>query len=158
EPSLETIFSNLHKASIQRKIRRAQREGLAYEEGAMRSQLDDFYRLLTMTRGRHGLPPQPRQWFENLVDSFGDALKIRIVRQEGRALATMLTIRHKDRMVYKYGGADSGYNRLGGMQLLYWKAIEEAKVSGLRCFDLGRTESHQIGLVTFKRRWGAKES
>jgi len=158
QPDLEKLFSNLHKDSIERKIRRAQRENLTYEEGTSESQLKDFYRLLTITRARHGLPPQPRKWFQNLVNCFEDALKIRIVRKDGRALAAMLTLRHKDRLVYKYGGADSNYNRLGGMHLLFWRSIEEAKISGLRFFDLGRTDIGQTGLRTFKRRWGAKES
>jgi predicted glycosyltransferase/CelD/BcsL family acetyltransferase involved in cellulose biosynthesis len=157
-PDLETIFRSLHKDSIQRKIRRAQREKLSYEEGNDDSLLDDFYRLLMMTRRRHRLPPQPRKWFENLVNCFGDALKIRIARKDGRAVAAMLTISHKDTLVYKYGASDSRYHNLGSMHLLYWTSIQEARASGLRFFDLGRTDADQTGLITFKKRWGAKES
>ena len=157
-PDLETIFGNLHKDSIQRKIRRAQREKLSYEEGSTDSLLDDFYRLLMLTRRRHGLPPQPRKWFQNLMSCFGDALKIRVVRKDGRALAAMLTVRHKDTLAYKYGASDSRYHNLGSMHLLYWTSIQEAKASGLRFFDLGRTDAGQAGLITFKKRWGAKES
>ena len=40
------------------------------------------------------------------------------------------------------------------MHFLFWKAIQEAKNSGLRTFDLGRTDADQTGLVTFKNRWG----
>jgi Acetyltransferase (GNAT) domain len=156
--SLETIFRNLHKDSIQRKILRAEREKLCCEEGRTESLLDDFYRLLALARRRHRLPPQPRQWFQNLTNYFGDALKIRIVRKGGRALAGMLTIRHKDTLVYKYGGSDRRYHNLGSMHLLYWTSIQEAKASGLRFFDLGRTDADQAGLITFKNRWGAKES
>jgi len=38
-----------------------------------------------------------------------------------------LTIRYKDTLVYKYGGSDVSYNRLGGMHLLYWNSIQDAK-------------------------------
>jgi CelD/BcsL family acetyltransferase involved in cellulose biosynthesis len=157
-PDLETIFETLHKDSIQRKIRRAQREKLCYEEGASDSLLDDFYRLLELTRRRHRLPPQPKKWFQNLVSCFGDALKIRIARRDGQALAAMLTIRHKNTLTYKYGGSDTRYNKLGSMHMLYWTSIQEAKASGLQFFDLGRTDPDQFGLTTFKSRWGAKES
>ncbi len=157
-PGIETIFRNLHKDSTQRKIQRAQRENLCYEEGTSESLLNDFYRLLTQTRRRHGLPPQPREWFRNLMNLFGDALKIRIARKDGRALAGMLTLRYKDTLVYKYGASDPGYNNLGSMHLLYWRSIQEAKASGLRFFDLGRTDAGQTGLITFKKRWGAQES
>lgn len=157
-PDLETIFRNLHKDSIQRKILRAQREKLCYEEGTSDLLLNDFYRLMTRTRQRYRVPPQPRSWFQNLIHCFGDALKIRIVRKEGRALAGMLTIRHKQTLVYKYGASDFRYNNLGGMHLLYWTSIQEGKACGLRFFDLGRTDADQAGLITFKKRWGAKES
>lgn len=155
---LETIFRNLHKDSIQRKIRRAEREKLCYEEGTSDSLLNDFYQMLELTRRRHRLPPQPKKWFQNLVSCFGDSLKIRIARRDGRALAAMLTIRNENTLIYKYGGSDTRYNKLGGMHLLYWTSIQEAKTAGLQFFDLGRTDPDQSGLITFKSRWGAKES
>lgn len=157
-PDLETIFRNLHKDSIQRKIARAQREKLCYEEGRSDSLLDDFYRLLTFARRRHRLPPQPKAWFRNLMNCFGEALKIRIARRDGRALAGMITIRNKDTLVYKYGGSDHRYHNLGSMHLLYWTSIQEAKAAGLRFFDFGRTDADQPGLITFKKRWGTQES
>jgi len=158
QSDLETIFANLHKDSIQRKIRRAEREELRYEEGTSDALLNDFYRLVELTRRRHRLPPQPKKWFQNLVSCFGDALKIRVARKDGKALAAMLTIRYKNTLVYKYGGSDARYNKLGSMHLLYWTSIQDARASGLRYFDLGRSDAGQFGLITFKNRWGAKES
>jgi hypothetical protein len=157
-PDLDTLFGNLHKNSVQRKIRRAEREGLDYQEGASQLLLDSFYRLLVITRRRHQVPPQPKSWFHNLSDCFGEALKIRIAFKDKRPVAGMITIRYKDTLVYKYGGSDAKFNNLGGMHLLYWKAIQDAKNSGLRTFDLGRSDSGQDGLITFKNRWGATQS
>lgn len=157
-PDLDTLFRNLHKSSTQRKILRAQREGLTYQEGTEESILDHFYRLLVITRRRHRIPPQPRIWFRNLLDCFGKALKIRLALKDGRPVAGMLTIRYKDVLIYKYGGSDARFNSLGGMHLLYWESIRDAKNSGLRLFDLGRSDSHQAGLIEFKTRWGAAQS
>jgi hypothetical protein len=157
-PDLDTLFRNLHKSSTQRKILRAQREGLTYQEGTEESILDHFYRLLVITRKRHRIPPQPRRWFHNLLDCFGKALKIRLALKDGRPIAGMLTIRYKDALIYKYGGSDARFNALGGMHLLYWESIRDAKNSGLRLFDLGRSDSHQAGLIEFKTRWGAAQS
>jgi hypothetical protein len=157
-PDLDTLFRNFHKSSTQRKILRAQREGLTYQEGSDRSLLDSFYQLLVITRRRHRVPPQPRNWFSNLVDCFGEALKIRLALKDGQPVAGMLTLRYKDTLIYKYGGSDTRYNNLGGMHLLYWESIRDAKNSGLRVFDLGRTDAHQAGLVQFKSRWGASRS
>jgi CelD/BcsL family acetyltransferase involved in cellulose biosynthesis len=155
---LDTIFRNFHKDSIQRKIRRAEREGLDYREGSPTEHLDRFYRLFTITRQRHQVPPQPLNWFRNLIDNFGDDLKIRMAFKKGLPVASILTIRHKDTLVYKYGCSDVRYNSLGGMHLLFWNSIQEAKNAGLTVFDFGRCDSQQMGLITFKRRWGAAES
>jgi predicted N-acyltransferase len=157
-PDLDTLYDNLHHDSIQRKIRRAEREGLTLQEGATEEILDDFYSLLKLTRERHRVPPQPKKWFLNLIECFGDALTIRVAYSRQRAVAAMLTLRHGDTLVYKYGCSDRKFNNLGGMHLLYWQAIQEAKAAGLSRFDFGRTDADQQGLITFKKRWGAVES
>ncbi len=162
-PDVETLFRNCHKDSTQRKIRRAEREGLTYREAsshdaASEELLDYFYALHTVTRGRHARPPQPRHWFRNLMEEFGPALAIRVAFHEKRPVASILTIRHKDTLVYKYGGSDPRFNPLGSMHLLLWGAIRDARAAGLRCFDFGRTEADQAGLITFKKRWGSVQS
>jgi CelD/BcsL family acetyltransferase involved in cellulose biosynthesis len=157
-PDLQTLFRNCHKNSTQRKIVRAEREGLEYREAVGGEHLDAFYHLHAITRKRHRRPPQPREWFVNLIEGFGGALKIRVALHHDRPVATVLTIRHKDTLVYKYGGSDPRFNHLGSMHLLLWSAIAEAKAAGLRCFDFGRTESGQDGLITFKKRWGTTQT
>lgn len=157
-PPLGAIFRRFHQSSIQRKIRRAEREGLRYQEGSSESMLEAFYRLLIVTRKRHFVPPQPRQWFLSLMHNFGSALTIRLAYKGDRAIAGMLTIRHKATLYYKYGGSDARFHRLGGMHLLYWNAIQEAKSAGLTSLDLGRSDSDQPGLITFKSRWGSVPS
>jgi CelD/BcsL family acetyltransferase involved in cellulose biosynthesis len=157
-PDLDTLFQNFHQSSTQRKIRRAKREGLTYREGSSESQLSAFYRLLVMTRKRHHVPPQPRRWFRNLMNSFGEALKIRLAIRADQPVAGMLTIRHKNTVFYKYGGSDARFHNLGGMHLLYWNSIQDAKSHGVATFDFGRSDADQPGLITFKSRWGARVS
>jgi len=157
-PNLDTIFRSFHKDSTQRKIRRAEREGLEQEEGHSESLLDIFYRLQMLTRRRHRLPPQPKSWFRNLIDCFGEALKIRVALKDGQPAASILTLCYKDTLVYKYGCSDSRFNNLGGMHLLLWRSIQDAKERGLRTFDLGRSDLDNSGLITFKDRWDANQS
>ncbi len=157
-PNLATLFSNLHKSSIQRKIHRAEREGLKYFEGSSEALLDHFCRLFALTRKRHNLPPPPRKWFANLMECFGVRLKIRVAFKGEQLVAAMITIHHKSTMYYKYGCSDARYHNLGSMPFLYWKAIEDAKQLNCRFFDLGRTDADQHSLITFKSRWGATQS
>lgn len=157
-PSLEELFRSFHKDCVQRKLRRAVRETLSYEDGRSESLLEKFYHLLLLTRRRQQLPPHPFLWFRNLIDCLGDKVKIRVASKAGRPIASILTMRYKDVLVYKYGCSDAKLNHLGGIQLLFWWSIQEAKEKGLREFDLGRSDCANTGLVKFKDRWGSSRS
>ncbi|MBZ5502475.1 MAG: GNAT family N-acetyltransferase [Acidobacteriia bacterium] len=157
-PSLDQLFRNMHKDSIQRKIRRAEREGLVCEEGRSEALLDKFYQLMLLTRRRHELPPAPRDWFRNLVDCMGEKLTIRVVCKNERAIAAVLILVHKKKVVYKYGCSDAEFHNLGGMPFLFWKTIEEAKKTGAEELDLGRSDTDNAGLAQFKERLGGFRS
>ena len=154
----DDIFRGFHKDCVQRKIRRAEREALDYEEGRSEALLQKFYRLLVVTRIRQQLPPQPVKWFRNLIECMGDKLEIRVASKNGRPIASIVTIRHRDTLVYKYGCSDKQFSNLGGTQLLFWKAILKAKNDGLSTLDLGRSNLDNHGLIEFKDRWGATRS
>lgn len=155
-PSLEELFRGFHRDCVQRRIRRAEREALAYEEGRSEPLLQRFYQLLTLTRRRQQLPPQPLAWFRTLIGCMGDKLEIRLACKDGHPVASILTLRYKNTLVYKYGCSDAGFNNLGGTQLLFWRAIQKAKHEGLQTLDLGRSDPDNTGLITFKDRWGGK--
>jgi hypothetical protein len=154
-PSLDTLFHNFHKSCVQRKIHRAERESLTYEEGRSGALLSKFYGLLLLTRRRHALPPQPLLWFRNSITCLGDRVLIRVASKDSQPVASIITIQYKDVLVYKYGCSDSRFNKLGGNSLLFWKAIQDAKQNGLLKFDLGRSEPDNAGLVSFKENWGS---
>jgi hypothetical protein len=157
-PDLDTLFQNCHRDSIQRKVRRAEREDLTCRIGNSESLLRDFYRLFLLTRRRHQLPPQSLQWFRNLIDCMGQSLSLRVAFKSGQPIAAIATLCYKDTMVYKYGCSDVRFNNLGGTHLLIWSCIQEAKQKGLTKFDLGRSDCENAGLITFKDRWGAAQS
>ena len=154
-PPLEKIFSGLHKDSMQRRIRHAEREQLSYEAGSSDHLVDDFYRVLVITRRRHRLLPQPRAWFRNLIACLGDNVRIRVARKNRVPIGAMLTLHHRDTVVYKYGCSDERFHNLAAMPFLYWKLIEECKASAAHLLDLGRTDLDNEGLAVFKDRLGA---
>ena len=154
-PTVECLLRNCHKDSIQRKIRRADRELLSYQEGRSDFLLETFYKLQLITRRRHQILPQPRNWFKNLVEAFGPALKIRAAFKDRTPIAAVMTVKHQTTLVYKYGCSDQRFHNLGGMHLVLWRSILEGKSQGMTKFDLGRSDLDHDGLVTFKDRWGA---
>jgi len=154
-PSLGEIYLRFHKDCIQRKIRRADREGVTLERGNSDSILQEFYQLLLLTRRRHGLPPQPLAWFRNILQCLRSRATIHIARMNGRPIASILTLHHQQTVVYKYGCSDARFHNLGAMPRLFWQIIQEAKCEQLQELDLGRSELGNEGLIRFKDHLGA---
>jgi hypothetical protein len=155
-PSLPELFERLHVDGIQRKIRRAGRDGVVERQGRSDDLLRAFYQLLVATRRRHGAPPQPMRWFEALRQCFKERLNVRLAFKDGHPIAAILTLVHRDTLVYKYGASDAAHHRSGAMPFLMWNAIQEARQNEIRTFDLGRSDVDNTGLITFKERLGAK--
>jgi hypothetical protein len=151
-PDLDSLRVSFHKGSVQRGIRKAERLGLTYQSGRSNELVDTFYRLMLLTRRRHQLPPHPLGWFRNLVTCMGDQLTIRVASLGGQPLASILTLRFRQGLVYKYGCSDRTTNQSGSV-FLFWKAIQEAKQDGLCEFDLGRSDVDNAGLIAFKDHW-----
>jgi CelD/BcsL family acetyltransferase involved in cellulose biosynthesis len=154
-PTIEELHKNLHKDSIRRKIRRAEEVHLEYETGRSNALMEAFYDLLLITRRRHHLPPQPKSWFRNLLKHMGDAACIRVARKDGAAIAAILTLRHRGKLIYKYGCSDGAFHQLGAMPFLFWKLIEEGKGTGAKSIDFGRSDMENDGLIAFKSKFGA---
>ncbi|MGA2569843.1 MAG: GNAT family N-acetyltransferase [Terracidiphilus sp.] len=155
-PSIDELFRNLHKSSLQRRIKKSSREGLTYERGSSPELLDDFFRLQVMTRKRHQLPPQPKIWFANVLLKLSGSAEIRVARKDGRSVAAIMTLYHKKKAVYKYGCSDHNLHHLAGMPFLFWKLIEECKAAGFTEIDFGRSEMDNEGLVRFKDEFGTR--
>jgi hypothetical protein len=152
---IDHLFAGFHRDSIQRRIRRAEREGLTYEVGISTSLLENFYKLMLMTRRRHKLPPQPRVWFKNLAQCMGDGFKIHLASRRGEPVACIATLHCHNTVIYKYGCSNAKFNNLGGTPFLFWKAIKGAKENGADEFDLGRSDLNNSGLIAFKDHWAS---
>jgi hypothetical protein len=157
-PGTTAVFRGFHRDCIQRKIRRAEREGIDITEGKDLDSLKQFYRLVLQTRRRHGLPPQPISWFNNLVNCLGESVTIRFASKGGQPIAAMLTLQYGKSLYYKYGASVASFHRLGPMPYLFWHAIKDAIDGGLEELDMGRSECDNAGLVAFKDRWSATRS
>jgi len=149
------LFGKFHKNHVVRKIRRSEREKLRYEEGRSDTLLQTFYKLLIQTRRRHTLPPQPIEWFRAVLDCLPEQASVRVAFKDDTPVASIVTLRHRDVMVYKYGASDAAFHALGGMPFLFWRTICDARELGCVTLDLGRSEIANEGLVAFKDHWGA---
>jgi hypothetical protein len=154
-PDLKAIYSGFHESCVRRKIKRAEREELVYESGRSEELLKKFRHLLFFTRRRHKLPPQPAEWFRNIVNCLGEMATIHVVSKGETPVASIVTFLYKKTLVYKYGCSDGQFSNMGGTPLLFWKAVQQAKEAGAETFDLGRSDHDEPGLIAFKEHLGA---
>jgi len=152
---LKSIYARFHDSCIRRKIKRAERESLNYESGRSEVLLGKFRHLLLLTRRRHKLPPQPAAWFRNIVERLGEMVTVHVASKGDIPVASILTLKYKRRLVYKYGCSDGQFSNLGGTPMLFWKAIQKAKAESIEEFDLGRSDLDEPGLIAFKEHLGA---
>jgi lipid II:glycine glycyltransferase (peptidoglycan interpeptide bridge formation enzyme) len=153
---LAEIFRAFHPSCVKRQIKRAERTGVECEKGNSPALLKKFYRLQVLTRSRHGLPPQPFSWFQNLAFCTGENLQIGIASKAGRALAGMISLRFGQKVIYKYSASLKDQSNTGAGQLLLWNLIQDSRHEGATELDLGRCEVSNTTLAQFKERWGAE--
>ena len=138
-PDLNDVFRSLDKDSVQRRIQRAERAGLAEKCGRSDELLKSFTLCSSITRRRHRLPPTPYAWFQNLVQCQDKALEIRLAYKDKTPIAAILTLQFKDVVYYKYGCSDAQFNKFGATPWLLWRAISSGKSNGATHLDMGRT-------------------
>jgi hypothetical protein len=156
-PAAPDLLKGFDKDSVQRRLRRAEKENLVYEEGNGLALVKKFYQLMLLTRRKHQVPPQPLEWFENLVTCLGDRASVRLVSKGDIPIASIVSLSYNGTMIYKYGCSDAEYNNLAGTPFLFWKAIQDAKAAGAHTFDMGRSDLDNPGLLKFKSNWGTKD-
>jgi hypothetical protein len=152
------LFESFHKDSVQRRVQRAERAGVVERVGRSEGLLKDFYGLCLLTRQRQKLPPQPYKWFQNVVQYMGECLQIRTAYKNDIPIASILTLRFRNTVYYKYGCSNTQFNHLGATPFLLWRAIWGAKSNGATEFDLGRTEMDNAGLIAFKNKFSLMPS
>jgi hypothetical protein len=154
----DRLFAGL-RDSTRRNIKRARGEGVRVTVSASPGDLQEFCRMNCMTRKDHGLPPQPRVFFDNMcrhVLSTDRGLVV-LAAHKGRTVAGALYVHFGSGAMYKYGASDRRYQHLRANNLIMWESILWYASRGYGRFDFGRTEPENEGLLQFKRGWGADE-
>jgi CelD/BcsL family acetyltransferase involved in cellulose biosynthesis len=143
----------------QRNIRKAHRAGVEIARGVAGRDMDVFYALHLRTRRRHGVPIQPRRFFDLLQRRVIDAGHgfLLTASRDGRPIASAVFLAWNGVLIYKYGASDERAWEHRPNNLLLWTAIAWACENGYRSFDLGRSDLADTGLRSFKAGWGATE-
>jgi len=162
DPDPGLVFRTFNRSQTQRNIRKAEREGVVVlRRGASIEDLTRVYFDLHLeTRRRHGVPTQPRRFFEHLWREMlepGHGFLL-LASVDGRPVAGGVFLTWKDTVVYKFGASSPRFWSLRPNNLLFWEAIRWGCEQGFRRFDFGRSDVANRGLRKFKDNWGTQES
>ena len=155
----EQLFAQFSDTN-RRNIRKAGKQGVEVRLENTLESLQEFYRLNCLTRRRHGLPPQPWHFFENVHrEIIAKGLGITVLaRHEGNAVAGNVFFHNGDTALFKFGASDMRYQHLRAGNLAMWEAIKFYAGKGFKSICFGRTEPENKGLRRFKEGWGTKET
>ncbi len=160
--SLEKGEQSVYQAlrdSTKRNIKRAKAERVEITISDQPESIEQFYILNSVTRKRHGLPPQPFSFFRNVLElvikkGFGIVV---VGLFEGKAVAASVFFHFGKKAIYKYGASDLKYQNLRANNLVMWEAIRFYCRKGFESLSLGRTEPENQGLIQFKSGWGTTQ-
>jgi hypothetical protein len=144
---------------VRRAIRKAEKQGLTVEILKDAEGIKQFYSLHCQTRRKHGLPPQPFKFFQNLQKCIlaGGGGIIILARSGARTVAGSIFFHAGQQAIYKFGASDETMLELRGNDLVMWEGIKYYASRGFRTLHLGRTSLINEGLRRFKLGWGARE-
>jgi hypothetical protein len=153
------VKNKFNKKTIIYSIRKAENGGVEIVEDNSEKGMQEFYKLNILTRKKHGIPPQPKNFFVNIfrhIITKGHGT-LRIALWNSKPIAAGLFLQHKDTVYYKYNASDPVFMlRKSPNHLLTWAAIEKACRAGYLFFDFGRTSVNNAGLNRYKEMWGAE--
>lgn len=156
----ETDLLKSFSDNTKRNIKKAVKEGVVLSIQNNDNGMNIFYDMNVETRKKHGLPPQPKRFFQmlnkNIIQNgMGEIL---IAESNGEPISSCIYLKFGKKLVYKFGASYSKYFELRGNHFVMWEAIKRYLAEGFEEFDFGRTEIGHDGLRRFKLGWNTEES
>jgi CelD/BcsL family acetyltransferase involved in cellulose biosynthesis len=152
----EELKKTFHKKAVRAPIRKAEENSLELRIGTSKTDLAVFYRLLSKSRRKNGLPVMPFRFFETLWAVFTPSQKLVLLfaAHNGMDVAVSMLMKFKETVIVEFGCDLIEFRRLYPNHFLDWKSIQLAYSEGYKIFSFGRTSPQNTGLMTYKNRWG----
>jgi Acetyltransferase (GNAT) domain len=155
----DQLFGRL-EGRMRTAIRKAEKEGVRVEVLNAAEAIETYYTLHCETRKKHGVPPQPFSFFQNLYShaiSKGSGIVV-VARYQGVPIAAAVFMHYGRQAVYKFSASNAAFLRLCGNNVVLWEAIKWYANHGLSSMHFGRTSFGNDGLRKYKTGWGAEET
>jgi hypothetical protein len=155
---IEVIWKSINKRTIHRSVRKAEDAGITVRFTDDYNGILEFIWLNRLTRKKHGVPAQPKKWFEllqKLVLAQGRGF-IAIAEKDNRPVGASVFLTIANQLHYKYNASDPEIVRkVSPNHLITWKTIKWGVEKGYSLFDFGRTSPDNEGLIRYKEMWGS---
>ncbi|WP_342120813.1 FemAB family XrtA/PEP-CTERM system-associated protein [Pseudoduganella sp. OTU4001] len=140
--------------AIPRKQRAMVRKGIKLNlEGEVDDNVDRFFTCYATSVHRLGTPVFAKKYFAMLKQVFQDDCEVRVITQDGRLVAGVLSFFFRDEVLPYYGGGMDIAREVAGNDFMYWNLMQAAAAKGCRVFDFGRSKKG-TGAFDFKKNWG----
>lgn len=152
------IFSKF-RSNYRRKIKSGLKNQPDIEISHSAESMGHYYELHCITRKRHGLPYQPKKFFQKIYEhilSQGLGFVV-LLSHKGRYVAGDVFFLFGEKALYKFGALDIRYQHLKPSYLVMWHAIKWLSQNGYKQLCFGRTDFEDNGLNQFKTGWGTRK-
>ncbi|MCL2056918.1 MAG: peptidoglycan bridge formation glycyltransferase FemA/FemB family protein [Oscillospiraceae bacterium] len=149
------LLANLTQQT-RRNVRIAQRKGVEVKVMGKEA-LGDFMRLMEITGARDGFATRPGWYFERMMDSLGDHMRLYMAYYEGKAISGAVAANYAGKTCYLYGASDNANRNVMSTYLLQWEMIRWAVQTGCTVYDFQGVSgdmdenSPLYGLYRFKK-------
>ena len=158
-PNGDKLFSSFRN-STKRNVKKAFKVGAEIKISNSIDSLREFYRLHCTTRKRHGLPPQPFNFFRRIYEHIISQDKgiVVLCLADDRIIAAAVFFHFGEHALYKYGASDRTYQNMRANNLVMWEAIKWYSEKKYTSFSFGRTDPENRGLLQFKDGWNTQRT
>jgi FemAB-related protein (PEP-CTERM system-associated) len=130
-------------------VRKSLKAGLDWTEDLS---MDEFYEIYARSVHRLGTPVFSKELFARLREEFPKQCRLFGVRKGKSAIAGVLCLYYKDRVMPYYGGSLPEFYKDSPNNFMYWSLICQSHREGFRQFDFGRSK-RGTGSFSFKSAW-----
>lgn len=147
--ALFSKFTSKHRTNI----RRSFKNGLEVAGGGIEL-LPEFYSIMELSWRSLGTPFYSRRYFEILMRTFPQFVRIFICRKEGNPIAVAFNGYYNGTVEGMWAGGTPEARGLQANYALYWDMMKDACERGCTRYHLGRSTADS-GAEDFKKKWNA---
>ena len=118
--------------------------------------IDNFYQLLSNSYRNLGTPIFKKEYFQQLVDVFGEDVDITLITDNAKKPSSaVMNFYFNQNVLPYYGGGNRNARQLKSADFMYYTVMCNALDKGCKWFDFGRSKN-DAGPYKYKKNWGMK--